>query len=284
MTLDPYLNMGCGRDAAWAICAHRNRCYIFGSESRRMNPVLLILPGCCHANHYVIDQFIHHMMSGGCSNCNYGTQQVQMRYHRLDNAYASQRYRTSSNASAGKLKTVKRGPANLDNTFPLNIMPFHLNSFHGMCSVMTELEPSIRLYLNSHKYCLIAGDWHLYTNLRKWIVKNAEKEYVNGIVPIPGLFHIGLNAQDVIIKKYFPLLSSIWKRVYPKSRTEFSITTMKMMPTMRKNFLGSLMNAWNIVKSRILLSMRSRAEIGEMLPIQWVSLHAMFVEFLPELH
>ena len=82
VTLDPYLNMGCGRDAAWAICAHRNRCYIFGSESRRMNPVLLILPGCCHANHYVIDQFIHHMMSGGCSNCNYGTTGWIMHTHR----------------------------------------------------------------------------------------------------------------------------------------------------------------------------------------------------------
>ena len=96
------------------------------------------------------------------------------------------------------------------------------------------------------------------------------------------LFHIGLNAQDVIITKYFPCFRLYGKEyIHPKSRTEFSITTMKMMPTMRKNFLGSLMNAWNIVKSRILLSMRSRAEIGEMLPIQWVSLHAMFVEFLP---
>ena len=121
----------------------------------------------------------------------------------------------------------------------------------------------------------------MYTNLRKWIVMNVEKEYVNGIAPIPGFFHIGLNAQEVIIKKYFFLLSSLWKRVYPKSRTEFSITTMKMMPTMRKNFLGSLMNAWNIVKSRILHSIQSRAEMGEMLPVQWVSLHAMFVEFLP---
>ena len=272
MLMDPFLDMLCGSDATSRICSNRNRCYIFGSECRRMNPVLL--PGSHHGNHDVIDQFVTYMTSDssahGCPDRDYGEQKVHLRYRRRDNPYASQHR-----------QIVEHGPVNLDNTYSLNILPIHLNSFEGLCAVMEKLQPSIRLYLNNHKYCIIAGDWHLYTCLRKWIVVNQAEDYVHGIVPIPGLFHIGLNAQDVIIKKFFHLLSSLWKRVFPRSRTELSITLMKIMPTMRKNFLGSLMNAWDSVKSRISRMIQSRIESGEILPVQWVSLYAMFTEFLP---
>jgi hypothetical protein len=37
-------------------------------------------------------------------------------------------------------------------------------------------------------------------------------------VPIPGAFHIGLNAQEGVFLNYLPVISSIWKAVFPKKK------------------------------------------------------------------
>ena len=147
------------------------------------------------------------MMGGACQNRPYGYDPVRLDYRRKDNPYASM-HRTKE----------EHGPVNLDNTYPLKIMPVHLNSFAGLCSAMNILEPLIRLYLRNHSKCIITGDWHFYTNLRKWIVVNGSEDYVHNIVPVPGMFHIALNTQDSIIKKFFDPLCAIWKFAHPSSK------------------------------------------------------------------
>ena len=155
-----------------------------------------------------------------------------VRYRRLDNPYGSQQRLQMRDG-----EPEDHGPVSLDTLYPWEV------GYDGVCKAMDRVGSVITDYLKSHDFLLIAGDWGLYYNLRKYIFsESSPNEISRFVIPMPGLFHIGLNCQECILYKYSDLLSVLWKHVFPKAQTQFSIASSKLSPTRRKRFLGMIMS------------------------------------------
>ena len=198
---------------------------------------------------------------------------VDLKYRRLDNPYASQQRLQCRNG-------VDHGPVSLDTLRPYEVAPIEMKGLQGVAMALERVKPVISEYLKNHDYCPIGGDWGLYYYLRKYLFSSDgwNDAIASRIIPLPGLFHIGLNCQECIILKYDSFLSALWKLVYPKAKTEFSVATTKMSPSRRKGFLAKIMNAWKKIRTEVLSTVAMEGD--SIISVQWVSLIDLLEEFL----
>jgi len=67
--------------------------------------------------------------------------------------------------------------------------------------------------------------------------------YLRHLLPIPGVFHIALNAQEGIFEWYEPVLSRLSKAVFRKP-----ILSVPLHPLHRKYFLDVIITGWRLVR------------------------------------
>ena len=134
-------------------------------------------------------------------------------------------------------------------------------------------------YLERKKFMICAGDWAIYTNT--WIL-----QYTDGfdwMIAIPGIFHIGLNAQLALLKRYSSLISYLWCRVF-----NIPFHAQSLRPNRRKHLLTTLWCAWKYVAEdkfkELEKLMKYRSELKgnpNCVPIEWIAAKEFFENLLP---
>ena len=112
--------------------------------------------------------------------------------------------------------------------------------YDEMKRILEELMATTALkeYLERKKLMICAGDWAIYTST--WML-----QYTDGfdwMIAIPGIFHIGLNAQLALLKRYESLISYLWRSVF-----SIPFHAESLRPNRRKHLLTSLWCAWKYI-------------------------------------
>ena len=218
--------------------------------------------------------YVHRVVERLEKNEPYLHSPVHLKYRRLDNPYASQQRLQCRDG-------FDHGPVTLKTLRPYEVAPVDMKGLQGVVNALNRVKPVMKEYLKTHECCPVGGDWGLYYYLRKYIfsVDGWNDEIASRIVPIPGLFHIGLNCQECIVLKYESFLSALWKLIYPNAKAEFSVATTKMSPSRRKGFLGKILNAWKKIRLEILSAIEAAG--NSMISVHWACLIDLLEEFLP---
>jgi hypothetical protein len=118
-------------------------------------------------------------------------------------------------------------------------------------------------------HVLATGDYHVYRNLLRavWCRPGFEN-----VVPIPGAFHIALNAQEALFEWFRPLFLRLWTAAYPKKKFPTPVP-----PLTRKTFLELLSRVWADTGERCMRHMRKLKEW----PAEFVLLRNLFAELIP---
>jgi hypothetical protein len=80
-----------------------------------------------------------------------------------------------------------------------------------LAACCTTLAP----YLH-RQHLVTTGDWYTYSILLH--IVHANPAQFGHLLPIPGAFHIGLNAQQGIFLHYQAVISEVWRTVFPKKK------------------------------------------------------------------
>jgi len=111
-----------------------------------------------------------------------------------------------------------------------------------MEAVLRDAVGRLRDYLET-RLMLVTGDWHTY-----WVVLKAmrlNREVYGHLVPIPGAFHIALNAQQAIFQWYEPVVAPLWEAVTGKG------IPIPVRALQRKNILDLLCRGWRLCRPSV---------------------------------
>ena len=114
----------------------------------------------------------------------------------------------------------------------------------------------------------VTGDFHVF-----WVVFRLcrlHPEEFGHFVPIPGAFHVALNAQQAIFKWYSPVVTRLWGQVSD------TIVPLPLRPLQRKNILDLLCRSWRQCR-RGILNRLAKVQCGR----DTVMLLHFFEEVLP---
>ena len=135
--------------------------------------------------------------------------------------------------------------------------------------VLTEIVKRLAAYLRDH-HMLLTGDFYCFWNVWKFVREHPADFWK--IVPLPGPFHMGLNAQEVIFLSFRPVLAQIWDAVFPTRAFP-----LRPSPLQRKYLLEILCRAWK--KSRT--SCVNLLKNLDSLPLEAAILMPLFDDFIP---
>jgi hypothetical protein len=121
-----------------------------------------------------------------------------------------------------------------------------------------------------HQHMLATGDWHVFWNLLVLVRKNPA--LYGHLVPIPGPFHVALNAQEAIFFYYRGIISVIWDAVHPTKAFPIRPT-----PTERKYILDALCHAWKNCRTSLMRLFNTMDSVSSEAAI----LVQLFDEFIP---
>ena len=133
----------------------------------------------------------------------------------------------------------EHSPVNLSYVGLLKCLAVRLSDPVGKWKVLHFLAAATRAY-HVHSDMIITGDWHAYWPMVE-AVSTMPEEFAH-FVPMPGPFHIALNAQEAILKHFRPLLNALWEKLTGES---FPII---MSPLFRKHCLDLFYCAWLTVR------------------------------------
>jgi hypothetical protein len=89
--------------------------------------------------------------------------------------------------------------------------------FSGSCD---DLGP-----LLERQHVIATSDFYPYIHLISRVLANPGK--YQHVIPIPGAFHVGLNAQDGVLTHYRPVIDIVWSAVFPKKRLDPNPTPLE---------------------------------------------------------
>jgi hypothetical protein len=163
-----------------------------------------------------------------------------------------------------------------DETATLDMCGVHfLDSFadpfkgQNICKTLASLSRRLAPVLRDH-YMFVTGDYYLFRYVMHLMTKFPAE--FGHFIPIPGPFHIGLNAQEGVFAAYWPVIARLWRETFP----EKAAPCVKD-PVERKYVLDMLQRAWNLCGNECLTMVRSEAEW----PIEVTGLVSLFTEHLP---
>ena len=132
--------------------------------------------------------------------------------------------------------------------------------FSGSCD---DLGP-----LLERQHVIATSDFYPYIHLISRVLANPGK--YQHVIPIPGAFHVGLNAQDGVLTHYRPVIDIVWSAVFPKKRLDPNPT-----PLERKFALELLCEGWKKCRTYCL---------GLLANLDLISWEAIFLAQLFEEH
>ena len=118
------------------------------------------------------------------------------------------------------------------------------NGFHTkeeVREVLDDLATDFCGYLK-HQCMIITGDYHAYVAEMEAYREDPVK--FGCIVPVPGAFHVGLNAQEGVFHWFSVVLEPLWKEVSGKT------FTIPMPPLQRKYVLDLSRKGWAICREK----------------------------------
>ena len=124
--------------------------------------------------------------------------------------------------------------------------------------------------LLERQHIIATSDFYPYINLISRVLTD-EARYGH-VIPIPGAFHVGLNAQDGVFSHYRPVVDRIWGAVFPKKRLDPNPS-----PLERKFALELLCEGWKKCRTHCL------GLLSNLDKISWeaIFLTQLFEEHLP---
>jgi hypothetical protein len=126
-------------------------------------------------------------------------------------------------------------PVTLDGVQLLLSSSEGFHKYEEIEKVLQQVMDKLAPYL-ADRLMVLTGDWHTF-----WVVFRLVRlhpEIFGHLVPLPGAFHIGLNAQQAIFKWYSPIVTILWGQVSD------TIVPLPLRPLQRKNVLDLLCRAW----------------------------------------
>lgn len=148
----------------------------------------------------------------------------------------------------------------------------HNNPFRSardIATVVTQSVADFGGYL-TRRHMFATGDWHTYHAVLSLVVRNPSK--FGHIIPLPGPFHIGLNAQEGVFLWYRPVVTALWRSVFPQKALSITPT-----PIQRKYLLDLICKGWKICRESCIAALAACRNV----PIEAVILLQFLEEHVP---
>jgi hypothetical protein len=120
------------------------------------------------------------------------------------------------------------------------------------------------------QHVLTTGDFYAYSNVIYLVL--LEPAIFGRLLPIPGAFHIGLNAQEGIFETFFPVVGRVWDAVFPRKNLD-----PNPEPSQRKFALELACEGWKKCRTSCL---RLVANVDKV-PLDALLMVQLFEEYLP---
>ena len=137
-----------------------------------------------------------------------------------------------------------------------------------MRQVLVELVADFGVYLK-HQCLMITGDYHAYE--AELEVLRDDPALFGRIVPIPGAFHVGLNAQEGVFHWFSGILEPLWREVSGKG------FACPLPPLQRKYVLDLFCRGWELCREGCIRSMRDQRRC----PVEVAVLTKLFDDLIP---
>jgi hypothetical protein len=134
-----------------------------------------------------------------------------------------------------------------------------------LLGVVEDLAPYLR-----ERYAIATGDYYCYRNLVRLI--REFPSLLAHLLPLPGPFHVLLNAQQALYRYFGPLIRKLWSIAFPDKKLPHV-----MRPLRRKYFLDLLSRAWKDARAECI-------HLWVKYPLQPAEISALFLffdEYLP---
>ena len=114
------------------------------------------------------------------------------------------------------------------------------------------------------------GDWYAFSNL--YYLRLSNPAQFGHFIPIPGAFHVGLNAQQAVFSTFSPIITQVWKAVFPRKKLDPDPD-----PRERKFALEIACEAWKKCRTCCLTLVANLDKV----PVDVIFMLNFFEEFLP---
>jgi hypothetical protein len=169
----------------------------------------------------------------------------------------------------GRQMRKPHSPVTLRNVELLTSSGLGFKKHSDMMAVIRETVADMKPYLEHH-LALATGDWWTYWTLLEAVRTDRKNEFGH-LVPIPGVFHMGLNAQEAVYTWYAPVLEPLWMEVAGKPLPK------RLRPLQRKYCLDLICSSWKQMRHAAVALMREK---GYCTP-DAVMLFQLFDEVIP---
>jgi hypothetical protein len=110
----------------------------------------------------------------------------------------------------------------------------------------------------------------MYWNMLKLVMQ--QPDAFSNVVPLPGAFHVMLNAQEAVLKWYRPIVEKLWAAAYPRHKLPWFEVALQ-----RKYILDLLCRGWKDAREWCISLGIRRASW----PVEISSIFLLFEEYVP---
>jgi len=163
-------------------------------------------------------------------------------------------------------------PVSLDNVFLLLSSDTGFYSSSTIRQVIMEAGARLQGYLSS-KLLITTGDFYAFWGAFELArTASGDNAYLRHLVPLPGVFHMGLNAQEAVFTIFKDILSTLCGDVFGRP-----MLSLPLKPLHRKYFLDLITVGWRLCRREVLRNIETAA-VGS---VDIIVLLNLFEEIVP---